>query len=133
MLKKQNVKVCPHLFIRFRAAEAKDEEVAVGVCAGETLPIRGELAIENSSMTLALDLNEKHKNHSQVHKFNIEQDEPSTKVILKTVFFLIFFTKYLCKTFPLFCRNEKTKIKKTVFKERAGNYVTSKYMTSEVN
>lgn len=50
----------------------------MGVCAGETLSIRGELAIENSSMTLALDLNEKHKNHSQVHKFNIEQDEPST-------------------------------------------------------
>lgn len=78
--------VCPHLFIRSRAAKAKDEEVAVGVCAGETLSIRGELAIENSSMTLALDLREKHKNHSQVQKFNIEQDEPSTKVILKTVF-----------------------------------------------
>lgn len=111
MFKKLNVKVCPHLFIRFRAAEAKDEEVAVGVRAGKTLSIRGELAIKNSSMTLALNLNEKHKNHSHVDKFNIEQDEPGTK--------------YLCKTFPLFCRN--------FFKERAGNYVTSKNVTSEGN
>lgn len=62
----------------------------MGVRAGETLPIRGELAIENSSMTLALNLNEKHKNHRQVHKFNIEQDEPSIKVILNFFFFFFF-------------------------------------------
>ncbi len=33
----------------------------MGVCAGETLTIRGEFAVENGSMTLALNLDEKHK------------------------------------------------------------------------
>lgn len=31
------------------------------VCAGKTLAIRGEFAVENGPMTLALNLDEKHK------------------------------------------------------------------------
>lgn len=84
----------------------------MGVCAGKTLSIRGELAIENSSMTLALDLNEKHKNHSQVQKFNIEQDEPSPKVILKTVFFLNFVHKVSLQNLSTFLQERKNKNKK---------------------
>lgn len=33
----------------------------MGVCAGKTLAIRSEFAVKNSSMPLALDLDEKHK------------------------------------------------------------------------
>lgn len=51
----------PCLLIRLRTAEAKDEQMAVRVCAGKTLAIRGEFAVENGSMTLALNLDEKHK------------------------------------------------------------------------
>lgn len=49
------------LLIRLWTAEAEDEQMAMGVCASETMPIRGEFAIENGSMTLALNLDEKHK------------------------------------------------------------------------
>lgn len=47
-----------HLYLlkRSGAAEAKDEQVSVGVGAGEALAVWGELAVENSSMTLTFNL-----------------------------------------------------------------------------
>lgn len=33
----------------------------MGVCAGKTLAIGGKFAVENGSMTLALNLDDKHK------------------------------------------------------------------------
>ncbi len=53
--------VKPCLLIWLGTAEAEDEQMAMGVCAGESLAIRGEFAVENRSMTLALNLDEKHK------------------------------------------------------------------------
>lgn len=49
------------LVIGLGTAEAKDEQMAMGVCAGEALAIRSEFAVENSSMTLTFNLDEKHK------------------------------------------------------------------------
>lgn len=49
------------LLVRLGTAEAKDEQMAMGVCAGEALAIRGEFAVENCSVTLALNLDEKHE------------------------------------------------------------------------
>lgn len=45
-----------HLLKRSGRAEAEDEQVSVGVGAGEALAVWGELAVENSSMTLTFDL-----------------------------------------------------------------------------
>lgn len=47
-----------HLYLlkRSGAAETKDEQVSVGVGAGEALTVWGELAVENSSMTLTFNL-----------------------------------------------------------------------------
>lgn len=44
------------LVIGFGTAEAKDEQMAMGVCAGKTLAVGGEFAVENRSVTLALNL-----------------------------------------------------------------------------
>lgn len=53
--------VYPCLLIWLGTAKAKDKKMAMGVCTGETLAIRGEFAVENSPMTLALNLDEKQK------------------------------------------------------------------------
>lgn len=50
---------CSCLFIGLGAAEAKDEQMAMGVRAGETLTIRSEFAVKNSSVTLAFNLDGK--------------------------------------------------------------------------
>lgn len=50
------------LFIGLGTAEAKDEQMAMGVRAGETLTIRSEFAVKNSSVTLAFNLDEKPQN-----------------------------------------------------------------------
>lgn len=43
------------LFIGLGTAEAKDEQMAMGVRAGETLTIGSEFAVKNSSVTLAFN------------------------------------------------------------------------------
>lgn len=50
----------PHLVMWFRSAKTKDEKMTMRVCAGKTLAIWGEFAVENSPMTLALNLDWKH-------------------------------------------------------------------------
>lgn len=50
------------LFIGLGTAEAKDEQMAMGVRAGETLTIGSEFAVKNSSVTLAFNLDEKPQN-----------------------------------------------------------------------
>lgn len=49
------------LLIGLRTSKAKDEQMAMGVCAGKTLTVRGEFTIKNGSMTLTLNLKEKHR------------------------------------------------------------------------
>lgn len=49
------------LLVWLGTAEAKDEQMAVRVCAGETLAIGSEFAVEHGSVTLTLNLEEKHK------------------------------------------------------------------------
>lgn len=44
------------LFVRFGTAKAKDEQMAVRVCAGKPLTIRSEFAVKHGSMTLTLNL-----------------------------------------------------------------------------
>lgn len=51
----------PCLLIRLGAAEAKDEKMSMRVRAGEALPVWSEFTVENSAMTLALDLEQRHR------------------------------------------------------------------------
>lgn len=60
-LRKDLNKMYACLLIRLGSAETKDEQMAMGVCASKTMPIGGEFAVENGSMTLALNLDDKHK------------------------------------------------------------------------
>lgn len=48
--------------------------MAMGVCAGKTLAIGGEFAVENGSVTLALNLDEKNK-ITQVQKLISEGEK----------------------------------------------------------
>lgn len=54
----------PCLLVWLGAAEAKDEQMAMGVCAGKALAVWGELAVEDSPVTLALDLREEPRHTS---------------------------------------------------------------------
>lgn len=50
---------CLHLLVGFRAAEAKDEQVTVGVGAGEALAVWCKLAVKHCTVTLAFDLDKR--------------------------------------------------------------------------
>lgn len=76
------------LFIRFGTAEAEDEQMAMGVCAGETLAIGSELAVENGSVTLALDLDEK-RTANPPYKNSLARDKPVTKANAPVFIYLL--------------------------------------------
>lgn len=48
-----------NLFIRLGAPKSKNDQVTMRVCTGEAMTIRGELAIENSTMPLPFNLDRK--------------------------------------------------------------------------
>lgn len=75
----------PCLLIWLGTAEAEDEQMAMGVCAGESLAIRGEFAVENRSMTLALNLDEKTQNHTIYEKLVSLPTRISTEVEFVTI------------------------------------------------
>jgi len=52
-----------HLLVGLTAAEAKQQQVTVGVGAGEVLAVGGELAVKDGPVALAFDLDTWHHHH----------------------------------------------------------------------
>lgn len=71
---KCNIMSC--LFIRLGAAEAEDEQMAMRVCAGETMTIRSEFAVKHSSVTLTFNLDRKTKSNLFTRRWQDKRSFP---------------------------------------------------------